>query len=79
MDEDAYVRHVDSLQAEVAALRRDADRYRWLRTRMLAADFDYGGDGTQVLIFEMPSAFAASADCDMTIDDAMQWSAVGAA
>ena len=31
MDEDAYVRHVDALQAEVEALRKDAERYRFLR------------------------------------------------
>lgn len=59
---------------EAAELRKNARRYEWLRDRMLAADFDY--EGAQVLIFEMPDGWAASADCDATIDGAM---AVGAA
>lgn len=54
---------------EAAALRQNARRYEWLRERMLAADFDY--DGAQVLVFEMPEGFVASADCDATIDSAM--------
>ena len=53
------------------ALRRDAERYRWLAARILAADFDYGGNGTQVLIFEMPAGFSVSADFAATIDAAM--------
>jgi hypothetical protein len=52
-------------------LRIDAARYRWLRSRLLAADFDYGGEGVMVLVFEMPNGFAASADCDSTVDNAM--------
>jgi hypothetical protein len=52
-------------------LKRDAERYRWLVPRLLAADFDYGGEGIQALVFEMPTGFSASADCDATIDDAM--------
>jgi hypothetical protein len=54
---------------EAAALRQNARRYEWLRKRMLAADFDY--EGAQVLVFEMPDGFEASADCDATIDKAM--------
>ncbi len=54
---------------EAAALRQNARRYEWLRERLLAADFDY--DGAQVLVFEMPHGFSASADCDATIDSAM--------
>lgn len=58
----------------------DAARMRWLSPRMLAADFDYGGDGTQALVFEMPPGFVASADCGATIDAAMLTNpAVGAA
>ena len=56
---------------DVAALREDAKRFRWLAPRMLAADFDYGGEGTQALVFEMPPGFSASADCSATIDAAM--------
>jgi outer membrane murein-binding lipoprotein Lpp len=55
---------------EAAALRQNARRYEWLRDRMLAADFDY--EGSQVLVFEMPDGFEASADCDDTIDAAMK-------
>jgi HD superfamily phosphodiesterase len=54
---------------EAAGLRQNARRYEWLRERMLAADFDY--EGAQVLIFEMPDGWSASADCDATIDGAM--------
>ena len=50
-------------------LRENARRYEWLRDRLLAADFDYMGE--QVLVFEMPKGFAASASCDATIDAAM--------
>lgn len=37
---------------------------------MLAADFDYGGEGVQALVFEMPKGFSASADAGDTIDRA---------
>jgi hypothetical protein len=57
--------------AEIESLRKDAERFRWLAPRMLAADFDYGGEGTQALVFEMPTGFSASADCSATIDAAM--------
>ena len=51
--------------------RQDAERYQWLAERMFAADFDYGGKGVQVLVFEMPAGFSAGADCGATIDAAM--------
>ena len=59
------------LEMEFLELRRDAERYRWLRERMLAADFDYNGGGTQALVFEMPDGLRYGADCDATIDAAM--------
>jgi hypothetical protein len=55
--------------------RQDAERYRWLAARMFAADFDYGGEGVQALVFEMPAGFSASADCGATIDAAILASA----
>jgi hypothetical protein len=62
------------------ALEADAKRYRWLAARLLAADFDYNGDGVQALVFELPVGCAVSADCNATIDAAMlAKSAVGAA
>ena len=33
------------LLQEREAMARDAERYRWLRDRLLAADFDYNGEG----------------------------------
>jgi hypothetical protein len=59
------------LEMEFLELKRDAERYRWLAARMLAADFDYMSEGMQVLVFDMPDGFRASADCDSTIDAAM--------
>lgn len=50
----------------------DAARYRWLRARLLAADFDYMGEGIPALVFELPPRCAVSADCDATIDEAMK-------
>ena len=50
----------------------DAARYRWLRDRLLAADFDYAGEGVTALVFELPPRCAVSADCDATIDEAMK-------
>ena len=60
------------LAKELHELRKDAERCRWLAERMLAADFDYGGDGTLALVFEMPEGFRASADFRDTIDSAMR-------
>lgn len=39
---------------------------------MLAADFDYWGEGVQALVFEMPAGFSVSADANCTIDAAMK-------
>jgi HD superfamily phosphodiesterase len=61
-----------ALRAELDALRRDAERYRWLRERLLAADFDYNGEGVEALVFELPGNTAVSADCDANIDAAMK-------
>ena len=55
---------------DAAELRKKVQRYEWLCARMLAADFDY--EGVQVLVFEMPNGFTASADCDDTVARAMQ-------
>lgn len=79
MDEDAYVRHVDALQAEVAALRKDAERYRWLR----AQHWNTG----QLCVVAEPKAAVKLGHCcpsgeylDMAVDDAMLIGrAVGAA
>jgi len=71
---------LESIDGRLAALEADAKRYRWLAARLLAADFDYNGDGVQALVFELPVGCAVSADCNATIDAAMlAKSAVGAA
>lgn len=57
---------------EIEELKVDAKRYRWLRDRMVYADFDY--DGLQVLVFEMPENFVSNSSCDKTIDSAMEMS-----
>ena len=54
----------DALAAENAALRKDAERYRWLRDRWFMA-----GD---LLPWEtLPEEFGA-ADCDAAIDAALE-------
>jgi hypothetical protein len=60
---------------DAAKQAQDAQRYRFLAERFLAADFDWGGDGTQVIVFEMPKGFSVIADCDETVDDAMKLAA----
>ena len=62
-------------QALIARLReaeRDAARYRWLRSRLVGASFDWDEEGTTVLAFEMPPSLSIGADCDRNIDAAMQ-------
>lgn len=50
---------------------KDAERYRWLKSRMVGANFDWDGDGMVTLAFEMPDGCAFCADCDQNIDAAM--------
>ena len=49
----------------------DADRYQWLRKRLIAGDFDWNESGVCALIFEWPKNAPVSTDCDSTIDQAM--------
>jgi len=48
----------------------DAARYRWLRPRLLTADFEYGDDSETVLVFLIPTTMAVSANLDKSIDAA---------
>src|SRR5574337_141111 len=41
----------ERLRVEIEALRKDADRYRWLRSRLLGADFNW--QGLHALVFEL--------------------------
>ncbi len=49
---------------------RDAERYRWLRDRLLAADFAYGDPPTCAVVFEWPESASIGADLDESIDAA---------
>jgi len=63
-----YAAERDALRAKVEALRADAERYQELRSRMIAADFEWGDPATAVLVFryELP----VSANLDAMIDAA---------
>lgn len=53
------------------ALSKDAERYRWLRDRYVAADFAYGDPPSVAMVFEMPGEMRFSPDLDFTIDAEM--------
>ena len=63
---------VSGIAGAAAELKRDADRYRWLRSRLVGASFDWDDEGMTVLAFEMPPSLSIGADCDRNIDAAMQ-------
>lgn len=60
-----------NLTDELAANKRDAERYRWLRERLLGADFDWNENGITVLAFEFPRNVGIGGNCDKNIDAAM--------
>ena len=60
----------DALLAERDAAQKDAERYRWLRQRLVGASFDWDDEGMTVLAFEMPDGVSIGADCDKNIDAA---------
>jgi hypothetical protein len=49
----------------------DAERYRWLKSRMVGVNFDWDDEGMTALAFEMPDNLSFCADCDKNIDAAM--------
>jgi hypothetical protein len=55
-----------------SAQARDAARYRFLRERLLGADFDWQESGKSAVVFEWPDGASISADCDASVDAAMQ-------
>ena len=57
--------------AGLDADKRDAERYRWLRNRMLGADFNWNESGVTVLVFEFPGNVGIGANCDKNIDAGM--------
>lgn len=60
------------IAAGVEQLKKDAERYRWLRQRLVGASFDWDDEGMTVMAFEMPDGVSIGADCDKNIDSAMQ-------
>lgn len=62
---------IEALAKENELLRKDAERYRWLRDRAIGIDFDWSGDGITALCFEMPDGVAYGGNCDRNIDAAM--------
>jgi len=62
---------IADLVAEIDALRIDAERYRYLRDRLVAADFDWNETGDCVLIFDWPKNVPVGGNCDMNIDAAV--------
>ena len=69
---EALTKERDALTERVNALEADAERYRWLKPRLLGADFDWNEEGNCVLVFEMPNDATVSANCDETIDAAIK-------
>ena len=52
--------------------QKDAARYRWLKPRMMGADFDWNESGACALVFEWPRDVQIGADCDRNIDSAIE-------
>jgi len=52
----------------------DADRYQWLKPRLLCADFQYGdpSEACCALVFEIPGDMPVSPDLDATINAAIE-------
>lgn len=64
---------VGNIHANIRAMKKDAERYRWLRERYIGFDFGWNADengdnGKQVLFFEMDNGMRISADIDASID-----------
>lgn len=51
---------------------KDAERYRWLKSRMMGADFDWNESGACALVFEWPRDVPVGANCDRNIDRAIE-------
>lgn len=67
----AVLSHIDAQAAEIAALKADAARYRYLSPRLLAAEFDWNETDECVLIFSWPRNVGVGGNCDMNIDAAI--------
>lgn len=56
----------------IGRLHADARRYRFLRERFAAADFNLYDEGKMGLVFEMTDGMRVSPDLDRCIDEEMQ-------
>jgi hypothetical protein len=54
----------------MSTIEQDAARYRWLRSRMFAADFAYGDPPVCAIVFTWPEKAPIGANLDASIDDA---------
>lgn len=72
---DALTTEPESLKNKLLRENReayeDAARYRWLKERFFAADFDYGDPSTSVIVFEVPCGSRISRNLNWTIDQMM--------
>ena len=62
---------IEALEAELAAAKKDAERMDKLSALMFAADFSYGEDGLNVLVFEWPKNVPVGANLRRNVDAAM--------
>ena len=65
---------VDALQAEIEALRKDAERLDWVQRNLLSADFEYEyqpGKTRPVLIIAWPRDVAIGGNARMNFDAAI--------
>ena len=67
--------HFEELQAlclgmaiHIEKIQCDAERYQWLKNRLLGADFDWNNSGACTLVFELPKNSSVFSSCDITID-----------
>lgn len=66
-DSDTLEDHPDTVSAN-----KDAERYRWLRDRLMGADSTGGESGECALMFSWPKDSPVSSNCDKSIDDAIE-------
>jgi len=61
-------------EAKAAPRLTDADRYQWLKPRLICADFQYGdpSEACCALVFEIPGDMPVSPDLDATINAAIE-------
>lgn len=70
----ALIAHIRSLEERLEKAEKDAQRYRWLRSRYICGDFAYPkSDGRKVCaaVFEMPEKAWFFADFDKVADFAI--------